>query len=75
MGTNQTLIGEDENGDGEPDYKSQVSWMPFVGNMVAFHDASWRKLLADHLPDRRQPRVREPAVRCGKDAVLPREGR
>ncbi|WP_326832205.1 L,D-transpeptidase family protein [Olsenella porci] len=43
MGTNQTLIGEDENGDGEPDYKSQVSyWMPFVGNMVAFHDASWR---------------------------------
>lgn len=43
MGTNQTLIGLDENHDGEPDYKSKVSyWMPFVDNMVAFHDAPWR---------------------------------
>lgn len=40
---NQTLVGADENGDGEPDYKSKVSyWMPFVGNSVGLHDASWR---------------------------------
>lgn len=42
-GTNQTLKGLDENHDGEPDYTSHVTyWMPFVGNLVAFHDASWR---------------------------------
>lgn len=42
-GTNQTLKGLDENGDGQPDYTSQVTyWMPFVDNLVAFHDASWR---------------------------------
>lgn len=42
-GTNQTLKGLDENHDGQPDYTSQVSyWMPFVDNLVAFHDASWR---------------------------------
>lgn len=41
--TNQTLIGLDENHDGEPDYKTPVTyWMPFVDNLVAFHDASWR---------------------------------
>lgn len=41
--TNQTLVGADEDGDGEPDYKSHVSyWMPFVGNSVGLHDASWR---------------------------------
>lgn len=40
---NQTLIGEDKDKDGEPDYKSHVDfWMPFVGNMVGLHDASWR---------------------------------
>lgn len=27
----------------EPEYISHVSyWMPFIGNLVAFHDASWR---------------------------------
>lgn len=42
-GTNQTLKGLDENHDGEPDYISYVSyWIPFIGNLVAFHDASWR---------------------------------
>lgn len=42
-GTNQTLKGADENGDGEPDYESQVSlWMPFISNLYAFHDATWR---------------------------------
>lgn len=42
-GTNQTLKGLDENHDGEPDYISEVGyWMPFVQNLVAFHDASWR---------------------------------
>lgn len=42
-GTDQTLRGADENGDGEPDYESQVSlWMPFISNLYAFHDATWR---------------------------------
>ena len=42
-GRNQTLVGMDENGDGEPDYESKVTyWMPFVGNAVGLHDASWR---------------------------------
>lgn len=37
------LRGLDENGDGEPDYISYVTyWMPFIDNLVAFHDASWR---------------------------------
>ncbi|MBQ9057759.1 MAG: peptidoglycan binding domain-containing protein [Atopobiaceae bacterium] len=41
--TNQLLIGLDENHDGQPDYKTPVDyWMPFVDNLVAFHDASWR---------------------------------
>lgn len=40
---NVELRGLDENGDGEPDYISYVTyWMPFVDNLVAFHDASWR---------------------------------
>ena len=40
---NQTLIGADEDEDGEPDYKSKVTyWMPFIGNDVGLHDASWR---------------------------------
>ena len=43
MGRDRTLIGSDENGDGKPDYETPVSyWMPFVGDSVAFHDASWR---------------------------------
>lgn len=41
--TDQTLVGSDEDGDGEPDYKSHVSyWMPFIGNSVGLHDATWR---------------------------------
>ena len=40
---NQTLVGMDEDHDGEPDYKSEVSyWMPFVGNSIGLHDANWR---------------------------------
>lgn len=43
MGTNQTLKGIDEDHDGEPDYVSHVSyWVPFIDNLYAFHDASWR---------------------------------
>lgn len=43
-GTNQTLIGFDEDHDGEPDYKSHVDyWIPFIDNVVAFHDAPWRR--------------------------------
>lgn len=42
-GTNQTLIGFDEDGDGEPDYRSHVNfWIPFIDNLIAFHDADWR---------------------------------
>ena len=42
-GTNQTLKGLDEDGDGEPDYTSHVTyWIPFIDNLVAFHDATWR---------------------------------
>ena len=42
-GMNQTLKGLDYNGDGEPDYESYVTyWIPFVGNLVALHDADWR---------------------------------
>lgn len=41
--TNQTLIGLDYDEDGEPDYTSDVTyWIPFYGNLIAFHDASWR---------------------------------
>lgn len=43
MARNQTLKGLDKNGDGKPDYTSKVKyWMPFVDNLVAFHDAPWR---------------------------------
>lgn len=42
-GTDQTLIGFDQDGDGEPDYKSHVNyWIPFIDNAIAFHDADWR---------------------------------
>jgi lipoprotein-anchoring transpeptidase ErfK/SrfK len=41
--TDQTLVGADEDKDGEPDYRSKVSyWMPFQGNSVGLHDAPWR---------------------------------
>ena len=40
MQRDTVLIGLDYNGDNEPDYKTPVSyWMPFVGNLVALHDA------------------------------------
>lgn len=36
------LIGLDEDGDGEPDYESDVEfWMPFYGG-YGLHDATWR---------------------------------
>lgn len=39
----QTLIGDDEDGDGEPDYRSYVEyWMPFRSGGYGLHDASWR---------------------------------
>ena len=39
----QTLKGLDYDEDGEPDYESHVNyWIPFVGNLVALHDADWR---------------------------------
>lgn len=39
----QTLVGLDEDHDGEPDYRSEVSyWMPFIGNGIGLHDADWR---------------------------------
>ena len=41
--TDTVLVGGDEDGDGQPDYQSFVSyWMPFIGNAYALHDASWR---------------------------------
>ena len=40
---NVELRGIDYNKDGQPDYISYVDyWMPFVGNLVALHDADWR---------------------------------
>ena len=40
--TNATLVGLDYNGDGAPDYSSNVSyWMPFYGG-YGLHDATWR---------------------------------
>ncbi|MGN0286056.1 MAG: L,D-transpeptidase family protein [Atopobiaceae bacterium] len=43
MTQDTTLIGADEDLDGDPDYQSHVDyWMPFIGNAYAFHDASWR---------------------------------
>lgn len=40
---NETLVGMDMDKDGEPDYRSPVAyWMPFVGNLIGLHDASWQ---------------------------------
>lgn len=37
-----TLVGLDEDGDGEPDYENDVDyWMPFYGG-YGLHDATWR---------------------------------
>ncbi|MCI1318147.1 MAG: L,D-transpeptidase/peptidoglycan binding protein [Atopobiaceae bacterium] len=47
---NQTLIGLDNNNDGEPDYKTPVSyWMPFKGNAVGLHDAPWRSSFGSNI--------------------------
>lgn len=38
-----TLIGSMVPETGEPEYETEVQyWMPFVGNAVGFHDASWQ---------------------------------
>ncbi|WP_417118674.1 L,D-transpeptidase [Olsenella phocaeensis] len=43
MARDTVLVGADEDHDGEPDYRSNVSyWMPFIGNSVGLHDATWR---------------------------------
>ena len=40
--TDTVLIGDDENHDGQPDYRSHVNyWMPFSGG-YGLHDATWR---------------------------------
>lgn len=40
--TDKTLIGLDNNYDGEPDYENEVDyWMPFFGGF-GLHDALWR---------------------------------
>ncbi len=39
----QTLIGMTDPATGEPEYKTPVDyWMPFVGNSVGLHDATWQ---------------------------------
>ncbi len=41
--TGVTLIGKTDPATGEPEYRTPVSyWMPFVGNSVGLHDASWQ---------------------------------
>lgn len=43
MARNQTLVGETDPATGEPIYKTPVSyWMPFDGNLIGMHDASWQ---------------------------------
>ena len=38
-----TLIGQKDPTTGEPSYKTHVDyWMPFIGNSIGFHDASWQ---------------------------------
>ncbi|MBS5478348.1 MAG: L,D-transpeptidase family protein [Coriobacteriia bacterium] len=40
---NQTLIGKADPVTGEPIYRTPVTyWMPFIGNAVGLHDASWQ---------------------------------
>lgn len=37
-----TLIGE-KGPDGKPEYETKVAyWMPFIGNSIGLHDASWQ---------------------------------
>ena len=43
MESPSTLIGSMVPATGEPEYKTKVQyWMPFVGNAVGFHDATWQ---------------------------------
>lgn len=38
-----TLVGAKDPSTGQPSYRSPVSyWMPFEGNLVGFHDATWQ---------------------------------
>lgn len=38
-----TLIGAPDPVTGQPEYRTVVQyWMPFLGNMVGFHDATWQ---------------------------------
>ena len=38
-----TLIGQTDPATGEPEYETKVQyWMPFVGNSVGLHDATWQ---------------------------------
>lgn len=38
-----TLIGQMVSGTNTPEYTTKVSyWMPFVGNYIGFHDATWQ---------------------------------
>ena len=47
---NQTLIGLTDPATGQPLYETPVSyWMPFVGNMVGFHDAYWQSAFGGDL--------------------------
>lgn len=37
------LIGEKDPETGEPEYKTKVTyWMPFIGNAIGLHDATWQ---------------------------------
>ena len=39
----ETLIGKTNPATGKPSYETPVQyWMPFVGNSVGFHDATWQ---------------------------------
>lgn len=41
--TGQTLVGLADPDTGEPEYETPVDyWMPFVGNLIGLHDASWQ---------------------------------
>lgn len=42
-GTNIVLVGKKDPETGEPEYKTPVKyWMPFVGQAIGLHDASWQ---------------------------------
>ena len=47
-----TLIGKKDATTGQPEYETPVSyWMPFEGNSVGFHDASWQTTANFSNPD------------------------